>query len=111
AEYSCAVGVWGRAERVTLPSSLRVLEDHAPGSLALIVGPEGGWSDEEVRQAEQAGCIAVSLGPLTLRADAVAITAIAVARSALGEEGRFAPLRGRYGRGALLEGRYGQRAL
>jgi 16S rRNA (uracil1498-N3)-methyltransferase len=75
----------GSDEAVTPPSSLRVLENHAPGSLALIVGPEGGWSDEEVRQAEQAGCIAVSLGPLTLRAEAVAITAIAVARFALGE--------------------------
>jgi 16S rRNA (uracil1498-N3)-methyltransferase len=75
----------GSDEAVTLPSSLRVLENHASGSLALIVGPEGGWSDEEVRQAEQAGCIAVSLGPLTLRADAVAITAIAVARFALAE--------------------------
>jgi 16S rRNA (uracil1498-N3)-methyltransferase len=73
------------SDEVTAPSSLRVLEHHAPGSLALIVGPEGGWSDEEVRQAEQAGCIAVSLGPLTLRADTVAITAIAVARFALGE--------------------------
>jgi 16S rRNA (uracil1498-N3)-methyltransferase len=78
-------GTRAGSDEVTAPSSLRVLENHAPGSLALIVGPEGGWSDEEVRQAEQAGCIAVSLGPLTLRADAVAITAIAVARFALGE--------------------------
>jgi 16S rRNA (uracil1498-N3)-methyltransferase len=70
---------------VKQPSSLRVLENHASGSLALIVGPEGGWTDEEVGQAEQAGCIPVSLGPLTLRADAVAIAAIAVARFALGE--------------------------
>jgi 16S rRNA (uracil1498-N3)-methyltransferase len=72
-------------EAISAPSSLRVLENHASGSLALIVGPEGGWSDEEVRQAEQAGCLAVSLGPLTLRADAVAVVAIAVARFALGE--------------------------
>jgi 16S rRNA (uracil1498-N3)-methyltransferase len=64
-------------------ASLRVLEDHAPGSLALIVGPEGGWTDEEQRQAEAAGCIAVTLGPLTLRADAVATAALAIARFAL----------------------------
>jgi 16S rRNA (uracil1498-N3)-methyltransferase len=63
--------------------SLRVLEDHSPGSLALIVGPEGGWTVEEQRQAERAGCIAVTLGPLTLRADAVAIAALAIARFAL----------------------------
>ena len=63
--------------------SLRMLEDHAPGSLALIVGPEGGWSEEEQRAAERAGCVAVTLGPLTLRADAVPIAALAIARFAL----------------------------
>jgi 16S rRNA (uracil1498-N3)-methyltransferase len=63
--------------------SLRVLEDHAPGSLALIVGPEGGWTDDERRRAEEAGCIPVTLGPMTLRADAVAIAALAIARFAL----------------------------
>ena len=63
--------------------SLRVLEDHAPASLALIVGPEGGWTGDEQRQAEEAGCIPVTLGPLTLRADAVAIAALAIARFAL----------------------------
>jgi 16S rRNA (uracil1498-N3)-methyltransferase len=63
--------------------SLRVLEDHAPASLALIVGPEGGWTPEERQQSEQAGCLAVTLGGLTLRADAIATAAIAIARFAL----------------------------
>jgi 16S rRNA (uracil1498-N3)-methyltransferase len=63
--------------------SLRMLEDHAAGSLALIVGPEGGWSEEERRSAESAGCVAATLGPLTLRADAVPIAALAIARFAL----------------------------
>jgi len=53
------------------------------GSLALIVGPEGGWSQEERAQADAAGCIAVTLGRLTLRADAVAVAAMAIARFAL----------------------------
>lgn len=64
-------------------SSLRILEDHAPASLALIVGPEGGWTGDEQLAAERAGCIPVTLGPLTLRADAVAIAALAIARFAL----------------------------
>jgi len=63
--------------------SLHVLENHAAGSLALIVGPEGGWSQEERAQADAAGCIAVTLGRLTLRADAVAVAAMAIARFAL----------------------------
>jgi 16S rRNA (uracil1498-N3)-methyltransferase len=72
--------------RTGLPvSSLRILEDHAPASLALIVGPEGGWTGDEQRRAEQAGCIPVTLGPLTLRADAVSIAALAIVRFALRE--------------------------
>jgi 16S rRNA (uracil1498-N3)-methyltransferase len=63
--------------------SLRVLENHAAGSLALIVGPEGGWSQDERARADAAGCLAVTLGALTLRADAVAVAAIAIARFAL----------------------------
>jgi len=63
--------------------SLHVLENHAAGSLALIVGPEGGWTPEERVQAEETGCLAVTLGGLTLRADAVAVAAMAIARFAL----------------------------
>ena len=63
--------------------SLRVLENHAAGSLALLVGPEGGWTPEERARAEQAGCIPATLGSLTLRADAVAGVALAIARFAL----------------------------
>jgi 16S rRNA (uracil1498-N3)-methyltransferase len=63
--------------------SLRVLENHAAGSIAVIVGPEGGWTAEERVKADQAGCLAVTLGGLTLRADAVAVAALAVVRFAL----------------------------
>jgi len=63
--------------------SLHLLENHAAGSLALIVGPEGGWSTDEREQADRAGCVAVTLGGLTLRADAVAVAALAMARFAL----------------------------
>ena len=48
-----------------------------PQSATLIVGPEGGWSADEVRVALAAGCTPVSLGPLTLRAESVALAALA----------------------------------
>jgi 16S rRNA (uracil1498-N3)-methyltransferase len=44
------------------------------------VGPEGGWAEEERAAAVEAGCVPVSLGGLTLRADAVAVAAISVVR-------------------------------
>ena len=56
-----------------------------PSSVALLVGPEGGWTADERSAAAAAGCLPVSLGSLTLRADAVPIVAIAVARFIVGD--------------------------
>jgi 16S rRNA (uracil1498-N3)-methyltransferase len=42
-----------------------------PGSALVLVGPEGGWSEEELDQARAAGVTFVHLGPRTLRAEAV----------------------------------------
>lgn len=63
--------------------SLHLLENHAAGSLALMVGPEGGWTSNERARAEEAGCLSVTLGGLTLRADAVALAVLGIARFAL----------------------------
>jgi 16S rRNA (uracil1498-N3)-methyltransferase len=63
------------------PRSLRDwIERPRPANAALIVGPEGGWAAEEVERAVSAGCTPVSLGGLTLRADAVPIAALAICR-------------------------------
>jgi 16S rRNA (uracil1498-N3)-methyltransferase len=48
-----------------------------PPSATLAVGPEGGWAMEEVQAAVAAGHTLVTLGPLTLRAEAVALAALA----------------------------------
>jgi 16S rRNA (uracil1498-N3)-methyltransferase len=66
-------------------ASLRVLETHAPASLSLLVGPEGGWAPDERHAAEAAGCMPVTLGGITLRAEAVPLAAIAVIRFVLGD--------------------------
>jgi 16S rRNA (uracil1498-N3)-methyltransferase len=47
----------------------------APPSALLLVGPEGGWTESERESARAAGAIPLSLGPLTLRANAVALAA------------------------------------
>jgi 16S rRNA (uracil1498-N3)-methyltransferase len=90
--FSDALALGGSGTRLILvePSassgnerSLDLLADSVPASLSLLVGPEGGWTVEERREADAAGCIAVTLGSVTLRADAVALAAIAIARFAL----------------------------
>ena len=47
-------------------------------SVALLTGPEGGWTDEERGAFTAAGWHPVSLGPLILRAETAALAAIAV---------------------------------
>ena len=48
-----------------------------PSTATLMVGPEGGWTGQERDIAIAAGCTPLSLGPMTLRADAVAVAATA----------------------------------
>jgi 16S rRNA (uracil1498-N3)-methyltransferase len=63
--------------RTPTPAGLRRLCGGA-AEVVLLVGPEGGWSDEEVDVATDAGVHCWSLGPRTLRADRAAMVAISV---------------------------------
>ena len=54
-----------------------VLQHHSQVSSALIVvGPEGGFSEEEMRLASKKGFVPISLGPRRLRAETAAISAV-----------------------------------
>lgn len=46
--------------------------------IALFIGPEGGFTTEEIRQAEDAGCLAVSLGTNVLKSDTASVCALAM---------------------------------
>ena len=52
-------------------------------SIALYIGPEGGWSDDE-RATHDHGAL-VSLGPRTLRVETAALVALTLTLDALGE--------------------------
>lgn len=52
----------------------------AEGEVAVLVGPEGGWSPREVALALAEGCRPMSLGPWVLRADTAVVAALALAR-------------------------------
>jgi 16S rRNA (uracil1498-N3)-methyltransferase len=65
--------------------------DDARPRATLIVGPEGGFSENEVARARDAGCTIATLGPRILRAETAAITAVALAQSAWGDLGRVVP--------------------
>lgn len=51
------------------------------GTVAIAVGPEGGFSDGEVARAVEAGAVVASLGPNTLRTETAAVVVVALARA------------------------------
>lgn len=53
------------------------------GAVVFAVGPEGGWTDEELAAFEAAGWQSVALGPTILRAETASMAALAAARAIL----------------------------
>ena len=60
---------------------------HTPFSVALFIGPEGGFSPAEVQQARDYGLVPVSLGPRILRAETAGLIAAAAILYELGDLG------------------------
>jgi len=54
------------------------------GTLALLVGPEGGWTDDECNLARRADARLYGLGDLVLRAETVPLAALAAVRHGWG---------------------------
>ena len=85
------------AEALRIDGSLRVvlaenergvtlnerLQSHDIDSLALAIGAEGGWTEEELRSFADSGWTAASLGNTILRAETAAIAAMAIATANL----------------------------
>jgi 16S rRNA (uracil1498-N3)-methyltransferase len=86
------------SEALTFPATLRIVlaESEArtllrdlvkpnavAGGVVLAVGPEGGWTEDELQSFQKAGWISASLGSTILRAETAAMAATAVVASAL----------------------------
>lgn len=66
----------------TLPSPQA---GQSPGSIAVLIGPEGGWSHSEVERASAHGFIPISLGPYVLRTETAAIAITSLIRYSQGD--------------------------
>ena len=55
----------------------------ASDSILILIGPEGGWAEEEVQAARAVGAHTITLGRLTLRAELAPLVAITKVWSAL----------------------------
>jgi 16S rRNA (uracil1498-N3)-methyltransferase len=56
-----------------------------PPRIVAVVGPEGGWTDEEIELAHEAGWEIVTLGGRTLRAETAGITVVALLQHRFGD--------------------------
>jgi 16S rRNA (uracil1498-N3)-methyltransferase len=63
------------------------LPQDVTNSVLILIGPEGGWSKEEVQIAGQVGIQPITLGQQILRAETAAIAAISILQSRLGRLG------------------------
>ncbi|MEZ5523769.1 MAG: 16S rRNA (uracil(1498)-N(3))-methyltransferase [Pseudomonadales bacterium] len=73
--------VGGRQEPVKLimqPGTSQAFSQQRPGSVALLIGPEGGFSEHEVAAANQAGFDSITLGPRILRTETAPLVAISL---------------------------------
>ena len=62
----------------TVPLDLKsALEYHVPARAEVLLGPEGGWAQDEVDAAIAIGSVPVRLGALTLRAESMPVAALA----------------------------------
>ena len=72
--------VLAETEREATLSAILRAQDNLT-CLALAIGPEGGWTSEELQLFERSHWLAASLGETILRAETAAIAALAVARA------------------------------
>jgi 16S rRNA (uracil1498-N3)-methyltransferase len=83
----------GRQKRIFLWENARgaglgaALSGQSPASVALIVGPEGGFCQDEASQLAESGFEPVSLGRRILRAETAAVAATAVVQQLVGALG------------------------
>ena len=59
--------------------NLQLADALGDGAVVLTIGPEGGWTDDELKQFAASGWTTASLGPTILRAETAAIAATTIA--------------------------------
>jgi 16S rRNA (uracil1498-N3)-methyltransferase len=71
----------------SLNSNIERAASLQPRKILMIMGPEGGFSDQEITMARAAGFWVAGLGPRILRAETATIAAITLVQSLFGDMG------------------------
>ena len=75
----------GGAGRRSLSEAFASRADHSEGSIGVWIGPEGGFTSQEVQLLEAAGAIPFHLGSRILRADTAGLTALSILQALGGD--------------------------
>jgi 16S rRNA (uracil1498-N3)-methyltransferase len=82
---------WDPARRIlwadeALAGPAQLLAGLPRGPWAILIGPEGGWSESERRRLRAMECVTpIALGPRILRADTAAVASLALWQAAIGD--------------------------
>ncbi len=80
-EYDLKIAFWENA--CIKPGTLKKFRP--PGRILILIGPEGGFSKQEIKMAEKRDFMALSLGPRILRAETAAVSACTLVQHILGD--------------------------
>lgn len=84
--HEWAKSVYADAKLVLHPRNQKALNAEAtPGSVAVLIGPEGGFTDPEINQYQDSGFDGLLLGPRILRTETAALTALSVLQFVWGD--------------------------
>lgn len=75
---------WEEEKEQSLSSILRA-EEQPPFSINLFIGPEGGFTSEEMTKAQRYGAVPITLGPRILRAETAGLVAATAILYELGD--------------------------
>ena len=68
---------WEQEKELSIRKALKSI-DGTVTKVAVFIGPEGGFSPEEVKKAKEMGAVSVSLGPRILRTETAAIAVCSI---------------------------------
>tara|TARA_B100000614_G_C14213201_1_gene354815 strand:- start:116 stop:448 length:333 start_codon:yes stop_codon:yes gene_type:complete len=90
-EYSLKIAFWEGADQPLAGLAGTAKKNGGENKVMVLIGPEGGFSAEEIRKAEAAGFVSYALGPRILRAETAAVTAAGLVQYLLGDLGEASP--------------------
>ncbi len=88
-QFDLAIIAWeGKARSERTGGVRKILRGrHLPVKALIMIGPEGGFTADEIETARRHGCVAVGLGPRILRSETACLAALLMLQYELGDMG------------------------